>query len=51
MLTVQELAKELGIHKETVLRNIRKGKIKAIKYGKLLRISEEELARIQREGF
>ena len=51
MLTVEELAKELKVHKITVLRNIRNGKIRAIKYGKSWRISEEELLRIQKDGF
>lgn len=51
MLTVEELAENLKVHKITVLRHIRNGKIKAIRMGKFWRVNEEEVERIKREGF
>lgn len=49
--TVQEVADDLKVHVETVKRWIRAGKVKAIHLGhRTVRITEEELNRIKREG-
>jgi excisionase family DNA binding protein len=41
--TPSEIAEKLQVNKETVLRKIRKGEMKAFKVGRLWRITEESL--------
>lgn len=49
--TIQDVAKELQVHEDTVRRWIRAGKLKVIRLGhRTVRISEEEFNRIKREG-
>ena len=43
LLTVNEVAALLRVHRETVLRHIRKGLIRAVKIGRTLRIPREAL--------
>lgn len=43
MLTVNEVAALLRVHRETVLRHIRKGLISAVKIGRTLRVPREAL--------
>lgn len=50
MWTTEELAKELKVVRTTVLRMIRKGRIRAVRVGKSFRIGDEEVERIKREG-
>jgi excisionase family DNA binding protein len=46
----KELSRRLGIHYQTVMRHVKNGNIKSVRYGKLYRITFEEVARIEREG-
>lgn len=50
-MTVDELARELGVHRITIVRHINSGTIKAVKYGKSWRINECEVERIKEVGF
>ena len=50
MKTVKELAEYLRVESHAVLRWIKKGKIKAVKFGKDWRISEEEFEFIISNG-
>jgi acetyl-CoA synthetase len=42
-LTVQEIAKMLKVHEQTVFRWIREGKLESVKIGSNLRITQEQL--------
>lgn len=48
MKTVKEVAKELNVHRLTVINMIDRGEIAAVKVGRQWRIEEAELARIKR---
>jgi excisionase family DNA binding protein len=49
--TIEQVAKELQVHSETVRRWIRQGKLKVMRLGhRTVRITEEELERVKREG-
>lgn len=49
--TIREVADDLRVHEETVRRWIRSGRLKVIRLGhRTVRITEEELSRIKREG-
>lgn len=50
MLTIEDVAKRLHISIMTVRRYIDSGQIKAVKIGKVWRISQEELNRIMECG-
>ena len=50
LFTAREVAKELRLSKPTVLRLIRRQKIKAVMVANKFLIPEEELERIKREG-
>ena len=50
MLTIEDIAKHLNISAITVRRYIDNGQIKAVKIGKVWRISQEELDRIMECG-
>lgn len=43
LLTIEEVAKHLKISKATVRRHIREGRLKAVKIGRVIRISTEEI--------
>ncbi|KKK46851.1 hypothetical protein LCGC14_3161080 [marine sediment metagenome] len=43
MLTIKEVAEKFGVHEQTVYRWVYSGKLKAIKVGGLLRVTEEQL--------
>lgn len=48
LLTIEEVAKSLKISKATVRRHIREGRLKAVKIGKVVRISAEEVTSLFR---
>jgi excisionase family DNA binding protein len=50
MLTIEDVARELHISIMSVRRYIESGQIKAVKIGKVWRISQEELNRIMECG-
>lgn len=50
MYTVQELADVLRMSYTGVLKLIKENKIKAVKIGKVWRISQEEYDRVMKEG-
>ena len=50
MLTLKEVAAELRISYTSTIKFVRQGRIKAVKVGKQWLVSEEELARVKREG-
>ena len=43
LLTIKEVAKHLKISKATVRRHIKEGKLKAVKIGRIVRISAKEI--------
>ncbi len=43
LLTIEEVAKQLKISKATVRRHIREGRLRAIKIGRVVRISAQEV--------
>jgi len=43
MLTLNEVAKRLGLHYNTIYSYVRSGELKAIKFKKVYRIEEKEL--------
>ncbi len=49
-LTIDELAEKHGVSRSTVFSHVSQGHIKSFRYGKLHKISPEEVARIEREG-
>jgi excisionase family DNA binding protein len=50
MFSIREAAKALSVHPATVRRWILSGQIRARRLGKLVRVPEDELALIAREG-
>ncbi|HWP91238.1 MAG TPA: helix-turn-helix domain-containing protein [Thermodesulfobacteriota bacterium] len=48
LLTVEEVAKRLKISKATVRRHIREGRLKAVKIGRVVRVSAEEVKELFR---
>ena len=51
MLTVKEIAKELGVHQNTIFRHLNNGNIKGVKIGGVWRVDEKELEKIKKEGY
>ena len=49
MLTVTEVAKQFSVSRQTVLKWINNGKIKAVKVVKVYRIPKEEIDRITKD--
>ena len=49
--TLQEVADILGYNRQTLYNHIRRGKFKAVKYGKEYRISEEQLQDLLKNGY
>lgn len=49
-LTVEQVAKTLQVHWQTILNYIKNGKLKAVKLGKGYRISKEELKRFIKQN-
>jgi len=43
MLSLEEVAKKLGLHYNTIYNYVRSGELKAIKFKKVYRIEEQEL--------
>ena len=50
MLTPKEIAKELKVKEQTVMKWLREGTLKGVKLGKLWRIKEEELQKFIEQG-
>lgn len=50
MVKVSELAKLLSVTRQTIYNRVKDGSIKSIKIGKAIRIPEEEIDRILKEG-
>jgi excisionase family DNA binding protein len=50
LYSVKEVADMLGVTYNTVWNLINTGKIKAVKVGRVLRIEQEEVERIMKEG-
>ncbi|MDI9608469.1 MAG: helix-turn-helix domain-containing protein [Atribacterota bacterium] len=49
LLTPKEVAEKLRVSEQTVLRWLRKGKLKGVKVGKLWRVREEDLRELIKE--
>ena len=49
--TLQEVADILRLNRQTLYNNIRKGKLKAAKFGKEYRITEEQLQELLQNGY
>ncbi len=50
LLTADEVAAIFSLHRETILRFVQQGKIKAAKVGRKWRFRSEEIEKICREG-
>ena len=50
LYTLKEVAQMLGVTYNTVWNLITAGKIKAVKVGRVLRVEQEEVERIMKEG-
>jgi excisionase family DNA binding protein len=50
MYPLKQVAEILGVTYNTVWNLIQSGKIRAVRVGRTLRVSQEELERIQKEG-
>lgn len=50
MKTCSQLAEEMLVSRSTVYRAVEDGRIASVSAGRLKRISEEEFARVKREG-
>jgi len=50
VFNLYEVAKELRMSYTSVIKFVRQGKINAVKVGRQWLVSEEELARIKKEG-
>jgi len=48
--SIAQLARALRVSYSTVMRLVRRGYIRAIRIGRLWRISDEEVQRLRREG-
>jgi len=46
-----EVAKQLGVSRDSVIRAIAKGKIKIIRFGRRILIPKDEVERILQRGF
>jgi len=51
LYTLSELAQVLRLNRQTLYNNIRRGKLKATKYGKEYRITETQLQNIIKYGY
>ena len=51
MLTMDDVARILRVSKYTVYRMIKKGKLRAIKIGRLVRIPEKEIQRLVGDNY
>ena len=49
--TMQEVADILGYNRQTIYNNIHRGNIRAVKFGKEYRITEEQLQDLMKNGF
>ena len=49
--TLQEVADILRLNRQTLYNNIRRGKLKAAKFGKEYRITEEQLQELLQNGY
>ena len=47
---IQEIADHFGVSHEAVRKHMKRGSIKAIKFGNLWKITSDEFNRIKREG-
>ena len=50
LLSLEEVARQLGIHIKTARRQVREGRIQAVKVGRQYRVSADELARVMGQG-
>jgi len=50
MLTPKEIATELKVKEQTVMKWLREGTLKGVKLGKLWRVKEEELQKFIEQG-
>lgn len=50
MLTITETAERLGVHYHTARKWILDGKIRALREGRVVRVSEEEVEHIKEHG-
>lgn len=50
LLSLEEVARQLGIHIKTARRQVREGRLLAVKVGRQYRVSASELARVMGQG-
>jgi excisionase family DNA binding protein len=50
LLSLEEVARQLGIHIKTARRQVREGRLQAVKVGRQYRVASSELARVMGQG-
>jgi len=50
MLTLREVSESLGLHINTIRNYVKQGKLKAVMFGRVWRVSEKEVVRVRRQG-
>ena len=50
MKSYKETAEILGVHWQTVRNWVKSGKVKSVQLGRSIKISEEEIERVKKEG-
>lgn len=50
MLTLREVSESLGLHINTIRSYVRRGKLRAVMFGRVWRVSEKEVMRVRKQG-
>ena len=50
MLTLKEVSELLGLHINTIRSYVKRGKLRAVKFGRVWRVSEKEVMRVRKQG-
>jgi len=50
MLTLREVSESLDLHINTIRSYVKRGKLRAVKFGRVWRVSEKEVVRVRRQG-
>ena len=50
MLTLREVSESLDLHINTIRGYVKQGKLRAVKFGRVWRVSEKEVVRVRRQG-
>jgi len=50
MLTLREVSESLGLHINTIRNYVKQGKLRAVMFGRVWRVSEKEVVRVRKQG-